>query len=64
MGGIPIEAIKNKLDGIEDAVFKNIEIDKERVTLIYFSSLVDKLTLHQDSYCTAVAIKGKSITNS
>ena len=47
MGGIPIEALKNKLEGIEDAVFKNIEIAREQVTLIYFSSLVDKLTLHK-----------------
>ena len=47
MEGIPIEAIKNKLDGIEDAVFKDIYVEKERVTLIYFSSLIDKLTLHK-----------------
>ncbi|WP_255415331.1 spore germination protein [Sporosarcina sp. BI001-red] len=45
--GIPIEALKSKLAGIEDAVFKQIETTEDEVTLIYFSSLVDKLTLHQ-----------------
>ncbi|WOV87030.1 spore germination protein [Sporosarcina oncorhynchi] len=46
-GDIPIEALKAKLDGIVDAVFKEMELPEGQVTLIYFSSLVDKLTLHQ-----------------
>lgn len=44
---IPIDAIKAKLDGVDDAVFKDIQIDEELVTVIYFSSLVEKLTLHR-----------------
>nr|WP_269050558.1 spore germination protein [Sporosarcina sp. G11-34] len=39
--------MKNKLAGIEDAVFNDIEIGEMQVTLIYLSSLVDKLTLHK-----------------
>ena len=46
-GDIPIEALKAKLDGIVDAIFKEMELPEGQVTLIYFSSLVDKLTLHQ-----------------
>ncbi len=44
---IPIDVIKAKLDGVDDAVFKDIQIDEEHVTVIYFSSLVEKLTLHR-----------------
>nr|WP_249336711.1 spore germination protein [Sporosarcina sp. Marseille-Q4063] len=39
--------MKTKLDGIEDAIFKDIYVDKERITLIYFSSLIDNLTMHK-----------------
>ena len=35
------------MQGIADAVFKDIYVEKERVTLIYLSSLIDKLTLHE-----------------
>lgn len=35
------------MQGIADAVFKDIYVEKERVTLIYLSSLIDKITLHE-----------------
>ena len=56
--GIPIEAIKAKLHGIEDAVFKDIYVEKKRVTLIYFSSLIDKLTLHKTVIVPLMQSKG------
>ena len=44
---ITIDAIKNELAGINDAVFKDIQTPEELVTIIYFSSLIEKLTLHR-----------------
>ena len=44
---IPIDAIKTELNGVDDAVFKDIQTGGELVTVIYFSSLIDKLTLHR-----------------
>lgn len=44
---ITIAAIKSELNGINDAVFKEIQTTDELVTIIYFSSLIDKLTLHK-----------------
>ncbi|NYF25472.1 spore germination protein [Sporosarcina sp. JAI121] len=42
-----LDAIKNKLNEVEDAVFKNIQTADELVTIIYLSSLIEKLTLHR-----------------
>ncbi|KAA0964851.1 spore germination protein [Sporosarcina sp. ANT_H38] len=44
---ITIDAINAELDGINDAVFKDIQTDGEIVTVIYLSSLIDNLTLHR-----------------
>jgi len=44
---ITIAAIKNELTGINDAVIKDIQTSDELVTIIYFSSLIEKLTLHR-----------------
>ncbi|WP_338653238.1 spore germination protein [Sporosarcina psychrophila] len=44
---ITIAAIKNELTGINDAVFKDIQTPDELVTIIYFSSLIEKLTLYR-----------------
>jgi len=44
---ITITAIKNELAGINDAVFKDIQTPDDLVTIIYFSSLIEKLTLHR-----------------
>ncbi|WP_342505756.1 spore germination protein [Sporosarcina sp. FSL K6-2383] len=44
---ITIAMIKSKLYGINDATFKDIQTGEELVTIIYFSSLIEKLTLHR-----------------
>ncbi|WP_203247034.1 spore germination protein [Sporosarcina beigongshangi] len=44
---ITIDMIKKELDGINDAVCKDIQTPEELVTIIYFSSLIEKLTLHR-----------------
>ncbi|MFJ7936205.1 spore germination protein [Sporosarcina sp. NPDC096371] len=44
---ITIDAIKNELAGINDAVCKDIQTPNELVTIIYFNSLIEKLTLHR-----------------
>ena len=44
---ITITAIKNELAGINDAVFKDIQTPDDLVTIIYFSSLIEKITLHR-----------------
>jgi spore germination protein KA len=44
---ITIDMIKNELYGINDAVFKDIQTPDELVTIIYLSSLIEKLTLHR-----------------
>lgn len=46
------------MHGIEDAVFKDVYVEKERVTLIYFSSLIDKLTLHKTVIVPLLQSKG------
>jgi len=47
MKNSPIAVLQKKLEGIEDVVNKEIETPEEKVTIIYFSSLVDNLTFHE-----------------
>lgn len=44
---ITIDTIKNELAEINDAIFKDIQTPEELVTIIYFSSLIHKITLHK-----------------
>jgi spore germination protein KA len=44
---ISLESIKNELNGIDDAVFKDYQTKEGVITVIYLSSLIDPLTLHK-----------------
>lgn len=44
---ILITTLQKKLEGIGDVVHKEIETPEEKVTIIYFSSLIDNLTFHE-----------------
>ena len=44
---ISLESIKNELNGIDDAVFKDFQTKEGVITVIYLSSLIDPLTLHK-----------------
>lgn len=44
---IPITTLQKKLEGISDVVHKEIETPEEKVTIIYFSSLIDSMTFQE-----------------
>ncbi len=44
---ISLESIKNELNSIDDAVFKDFQTKEGVITVVYLSSLIDPLTLHK-----------------